>query len=69
MQREAVESSTLSSVGYSQKTATLELEFHGGNVYQYFTVPVAIYAALMKADSKGAFFHRAIKAAYPCSRL
>lgn len=69
MRREPVESSTISSVGYSQETSTLELEFLGGNVYRYFAVPVAIYAALMKAESKGSFFQQAIRTAYPCARL
>lgn len=69
VQRERVESSTFSSVGYSPDTCTLELEFQGGNVYRYFTVPATIHAALMNADSKGVFFHQAIRATYPFTRV
>ena len=39
MQRVSVESATIRSVGYDQKTSTLEIEFSNGNINQYFDVP------------------------------
>ena len=38
MNREPVESSNLVSVGYDGNMATLEIEFKGNSVYQYFDV-------------------------------
>ena len=69
MRRERVDSSTLTSVGYSKKTSMLELEFSSGKVYQYFAVPAVVHQGLMRAESKGAFFNDEIKDAYPFSRL
>ena len=68
MLREPVESSTLASVGYSKQTSTLELEFKTGSVYRYFAVPASVIELLMKAESKGAFFHKSIKDSYPYAR-
>ena len=40
MNRTPVNSSNVSSVGYDPTSLTLEVEFHGGAVYQYFDVPI-----------------------------
>lgn len=69
MRRRPVESSTLTSVGYSNATLTLELQFTSGKVYQYFAVPSAVHEQLMKAESKGSFFNASIKDVYACSRV
>jgi hypothetical protein len=70
MQRMPVESSNLTSVGYDPSSATLEIEFHGSGVYQYFGVPPEVYDGLMNAGSKGSYFNRFIKkAGYPCSKV
>jgi hypothetical protein len=39
MERKAVESSNLASVGYDEHEEILEIEFQHGGVYQYFDVP------------------------------
>ena len=39
MDRIQVRSSNIRSIGYDQKTQTLEVEFLKGGVYQYFDVP------------------------------
>ncbi len=39
MNRVAVQSSNVASVGYDASSSTLEVAFHGGGVYQYFGVP------------------------------
>ncbi len=61
MERLTVKSSNLKSVGYDAKAETLEIEFVGGNVYQYMRVPKYIYASLMNATSKSSYFAKSIK--------
>lgn len=63
MEREPVSSTNLVSVGYDPLTRILEVEFHGGGVYQYFDVPVERYEELMSASSHGSYFNRFIKEA------
>jgi hypothetical protein len=70
MDRTPVQSSNLASVGYDADSATLEVEFHHGGVYQYFGVPLDTYNSLMLAGSKGSYFDQAVKkAGYPCSKI
>lgn len=69
MERISVSSSNLSSVGYDVKSATLEVEFHNGGVYQYSLVPEAIYNGLMAAPSVGRYFAAYIKDSYSCRKL
>jgi hypothetical protein len=69
MKREAVESTTLRSVGYEPKSKVLEMEFESGVVYQYFEVPVGVFEALLRAESKGRYFNREIRDDYECMRV
>ncbi len=69
MERKAVESTTMKSVGYDPCAATLEIEFQSGTVYQYFHVPERVYQELMAADSKGEFFNKAIKGPYRYAKV
>ena len=64
-----VSSSNLSSVGYDFFSQTLEIEFHGGRVYQYYDVPAAAFSGLMSAFSKGSYFYRNIRKSYRYSRI
>lgn len=64
-----VNSSTLLRVRYDEKTNTLEIEFQGGRVYQYFDVPKPIFEALLQADSQGKFFHGQIKGQFRYARV
>ncbi|TKJ43715.1 KTSC domain-containing protein [candidate division TA06 bacterium B3_TA06] len=61
MKRIPVQSSNLVSVGYNRSTQVLEVEFHGGRIYQYFGVPLALYDGLMNAPSKGQYLDQNIK--------
>ncbi len=65
MKRTPVDSSNLATVGYEPSTRILEIEFHGGSVYQYYDVPEEVYRGLLEAVSKGGYFHRNIRARYP----
>ena len=62
--RTRVGSSSVVSVGYDVEKEILEVEFVGGNTYQYLDVPASIYKALMDADSKGGFVNSRIKGYY-----
>ncbi|MCK6565114.1 MAG: KTSC domain-containing protein [Dehalococcoidia bacterium] len=61
MLRQPVSSSNLRSVGYDPTSNVLEVEFHGGSVYQYFGVPEHIHAGLMRAGSKGGYLADHVK--------
>lgn len=67
MEREAVQSSVLVSVGYED--GVLEVEFVGGAVYRYADVPVAVYEGLMAAESHGTFFNEHVRNAYRYARV
>jgi hypothetical protein len=67
--RVPVQSNTVKSVGHDPKTLTLEIEFHNGNVYQYFDVPVGVHADFMQASSLGTFFNKQIKGHYRYAKL
>jgi hypothetical protein len=70
MQRVAVTSSALSSVGFDGREGVLEVEFRTGRVYRYVGVPSRKHAELMEAESLGQYFGREIRnAGYPCERL
>jgi len=58
------------SVGYDAATSTLEVEFKHGAVYQYFGVPAAEHAALVRASSVGGYLDAHMKkAGYRYERL
>lgn len=61
MNRLAVPSTRISSVGYSPRICVLEIEFTDGTIYHYYSVPVDVYEGLMKADSYSAFFQERIE--------
>lgn len=68
MERQAVSSSTLVSVGYDPNSETLEIEFKSGSIYRYFNVPPFEHERLMSADSHGVYFNANIKDRYPFER-
>ncbi|MCD4686147.1 MAG: KTSC domain-containing protein [Anaerolineae bacterium] len=69
MRRQPVTSSNLVSVGYDTATRTLEIEFDGGRVYQYYGVPENVYLGLMSAGSHGRYFHYHIKGRYSDTKV
>lgn len=69
MKRAPVSSSNIDSVGYDPGSATLEIAFKGGGVYQYQNVPQGEYNGLMNASSKGSYFHANIRDRYPTVKL
>jgi hypothetical protein len=69
VRREPVESTSVTSVGYDPRSATLEIEFANGGVYQYFAVPRATWNRLRAADSIGRFVNFTIKPHHRYARL
>jgi hypothetical protein len=59
-----VDSSWIESVTYASD-ATLTVRFRRGTVYRYFTVPRSIVERFLAAPSKGAYFTRRIRNAFP----
>ena len=64
----AIESTDLAGVDYHWD-GTLTIAFHSGGHYEFYHVPVSIYAGLMDADSHGKFFHARIKNRYRYHRI
>lgn len=69
MNRDAVDSSNLKSVGYDPDSRTLEVEFRRGGIYQYYGVPARVYESLMSSGSHGRFLARHIKGVYGYSKI
>ncbi|MFF1902388.1 KTSC domain-containing protein [Kitasatospora sp. NPDC058218] len=69
MERPAVDSSALRSVGYDAAHLALELEFTGGRVYVYAEVPGRVYRELLAAESLGRYFAREIRGRYAYRRV
>ena len=62
MRREAVNSTSIASIGYESAKRQLEIEFReSGDVYRYFDVLDNEYAAFMAADSKGTYLNQVFK--------
>lgn len=64
MLRVPVISTNVRSVGYDPATAILEVEFHGGGIYQYDGVPQRVHQGLMGAGSKGGYLDSHVKGVY-----
>jgi hypothetical protein len=69
MDREAVNSSSLVSLGYDASTETLEVEFNGGRIYQYYNIPLNMYETLKEQASVGTFFNANIRNNFPNTRM
>lgn len=70
MERNVVDSSAITSIGYEAATGTLEMEFRTGSIYRYDDVPEDIYRGLIAAPSKGQFFDLHVRdAGYQYTRV
>jgi hypothetical protein len=61
LERQAVKSVILRSVGYDESTKILEIEFHSGLVYQYSGVPPKVYTDLMRSREMGKYFSEKVR--------
>lgn len=69
MERYSVASSNVASIGYDERSETLEVEFLSGAIYQYYGVPKDVYDQFMAVPSKGQFLNTYIKNFYGYSRV
>jgi len=65
----AFDSEVLAAAAYDAEHSMLQLDFRNGSLYCYFDVPPRLWEALIAADSKGIFFHRAIRGHFRHLRL
>lgn len=61
MQRAAVQSSSIATVGYDEEQQVLEIVFTDGRVYHFLEVPPERVLSLLRAESKGRFLNTEIK--------
>jgi KTSC domain len=59
--RAEVDSSAISSIGYSARLHALEIEFRNGAIYRYLDVPVQTYRELMASPSKASYYDNNIR--------
>lgn len=69
MDRVAVTSTNVESLGYDSASETLEVEFKNGTVYQYFDVPERVYEELRDASSVGGYLATQVKGVYRYSKV
>lgn len=69
MKRQAVVSSNIKSIGYDLKKKLLEVEFLSGAVYQYRSVPLKVYKALISAPSVGSYFSANVRDKFQYERI
>jgi hypothetical protein len=64
MNRVAVSSSNVESVGHDGPSSVLEVRFHNGRTYRYFGVSASVFAGLLAAPSVGQYFNANVKGRY-----
>jgi hypothetical protein len=69
VERKRVNSSRLRSVGYDEKSRTLEIEMSNGQVFQYVGVYPEVHRRLMAAPNPSAFFDDKIAEEYTPKRV
>ncbi len=69
MQRKRVNSSRLRSVGYDERSETLEVEMSNGYVYQYSKVSPEVHRRFMAAPNPGTYFDDKIAEEYTSKRV
>ena len=69
MERKRVNSSKLRSVGYDEKTQTLEIEFSNGEVYQNPKVYPEVFRRFMAAPNPTTFYDDKIAEDYTGRRV
>ena len=62
------QSSIIDRVAYDDEARSLCVSFRQTGKYVYYEVPAAIFDALCKAKSVGAFFNAQIKGRFRCRR-
>ncbi len=69
IRREAVESTSIASIGFHAELRVLEIEFRSGALYRYLAVPPSVFEGMQKAESKGRYFSQKIRGRFNFHRL
>ena len=69
MERKRVNSSKIRSVGYDEKSQTLEVELSNGQVFQYVQVYPEVYRRFMAAPNPTSFYDDKIAEDYTGRRV
>ena len=69
MERKRVNSSRIRSIGYDEKSYTLEVELSNGQVWQYSKVYPEVHRRFMAAPNPTAFFDDKIAEEYTPKRV
>jgi hypothetical protein len=69
MERKRVNSSSIRSVGYDERSRTLEIEFSDGRIIQYSGVPAEVHRRLVSAPSIVSYFRDNIEESFTAKRL
>jgi hypothetical protein len=69
MQRQAVKSSAIKSIGHDAEKHILEVEFHSGGIYQYRDFTPEHFATFQSAKSIGGHFAKHIQGKHPMMKL
>lgn len=62
--RTQVDSTVITSIGYSKRQHALEIEFRNGAIYRYLDVPPQTYRDLIAAPSKASYYDSNIRYRY-----
>ncbi len=70
MERNYIDSSMITSMGYDSSLGILEIEFKtNAAVWQYSDVPEYVWYEMQSTESVGKYFHANIRAQYAESRV
>jgi len=69
MERKKVGSSQIRSVGYEEKSQTLEVELADGSIWQYSRVPGEVHRRLLAAPSLISYFREHVEEEYSRRRV
>ena len=69
MDRKRVNSSKIRSIGYDEKTQTLEVELSNGQIWQYPKVYPEVYRRFLAAPNPTSFFEDRIAEDYTGRRI
>jgi lysyl-tRNA synthetase class 2 len=69
MERQPVDSSSIASVGYDDRSFELDIEYKNGRIYRYSQVPAAAYRLLLRAPSIGQYVNQVIKPRFEAQEL
>ena len=62
-------SSLLSEYIYDEETSSLIVKFNNSDDMYFYNLPTSVFKSFLIAESKGAFFHKKIKGAYPWKKV